>query len=158
MEYLEATGDFSGCPRPHVFLAGGIAGCPDWQSEIVGLLQSCTQGTLLNPRRSNFPIHDPAAAQEQITWEHHALWQAEIVTMWFADSTLQPICMFELGTLLARHHLKHSPLGVLIVGSDPNYARIQDVRIQTALVDPSIPIRTSLADHADAIRRAVEAL
>ena len=55
-----------------VFLAGGITGCPDWQSDIVKML-SDTDLTLLNPRRADFPIGDPDAAFDQIQWEHNAL-------------------------------------------------------------------------------------
>ncbi len=34
---------------------------------------SDTDWVLLNPRRKNFPRHDPAAAEQQIKWEYNHL-------------------------------------------------------------------------------------
>ena len=53
---------------PSVFLAGGITKCREWQDEVVSALSSDEiPGVLLNPRRKDFPIGDPDAAEKQIT-------------------------------------------------------------------------------------------
>ena len=155
MRYVEAISEFETCLRPHVFMAGGITNCPGWQQELRALLEDVPYGTLLNPRRANFPIHDPKAAKEQIAWEHHALWQAEVFSMWFSSGSIQPICMFELGAHLSRWRFQVSPLKAVVIGVDPNYERVQDVVIQTALIDPSLVITTTLQQHAEAITDAV---
>lgn len=54
------------------FLAGGITGCPDWQKDIINSFEDSIKDNiknlvLFNPRRENFPIHDPNAANEQIS-------------------------------------------------------------------------------------------
>jgi hypothetical protein len=48
-------------------LAGGITGCPDWQSKLINLLRN-EDIVIFNLRRKNFPIHDPTAVEEQIKW------------------------------------------------------------------------------------------
>ena len=49
-----------------LFLGGGITNCPDWQKELIELLKDTPDLVMFNPRRANFPIHDPNAAEEQI--------------------------------------------------------------------------------------------
>jgi hypothetical protein len=179
--YTEAPEQSYTSYRPNVFLAGGITGCSNWQKEIAADLcpdtkrslhdQCCTStgnhawpGTLFNPRRENFPMHDPKAAEAQIRWEHERLWKSDIIAIWFCKETLCPICLFELGSHLTRLKLALHPLHfnggdfqprltiayppppVLIIGIEPGYAREADVAIQTRLVDENIPIVHSLAD------------
>src|SRR5438132_145293 len=79
-----------------VFLAGGITGCPDWQTDMVSLLAG-SPVVVLNPRRKNFPIGDPNAAQEQIAWEYRHLRKADRILFWFSAATLNPIVLYELG-------------------------------------------------------------
>lgn len=162
MRYVEAVTEFDTSPRPHVFMAGGITNCPDWQQELRTLLEDVPHGTLLNPRRANFPIGDPDAAQEQIAWEHRALWQADVFSMWFSVGSVQPICMFELGAHLSRWRLiagcpypHKAVLKAVAIGADPDYVRLQDVIIQTALIDPSLAITATLEQHCHAITDAV---
>lgn len=56
-----------------VFLAGGITNCPNWQWNVIKLLKDAVNDypnlVILNPRRDNFPIDDPNASEEQITWD-----------------------------------------------------------------------------------------
>lgn len=59
MEYFEAPGTIR-TSLPSVFLAGGITDCPDWQDEATRLFADMDVA-VLNPRRENFPIHDPNA-------------------------------------------------------------------------------------------------
>lgn len=53
------------------FLAGGITGCKDWQKQVIDYLENQPDTdnlVIFNPRRENFPINDPSAAEEQIKW------------------------------------------------------------------------------------------
>lgn len=127
-----------------VFLAGGITGCPDWQSVIVDLLRD-TDFVLMNPRRKDFPMDDPDAASGQIKWEHDYLRLADRILFWFPAATLCPIVLYELGAWSMSDKR-------LAIGIEPGYQREQDVRIQTALVRPDVPIVSTLEDLALAIR------
>ena len=146
MDYIEAPGSFHDAAHPLVFFAGGITGCPDWQAALRDRLQSGgVPGTILNPRRADFPIHDPTAAQQQIEWEFRALRYADVISFWFAKETLNPIVLFELGAALERVVWRRSCDEVaaspqqLVLGVEPGYARTQDVQIQSQLVLPSDP-------------------
>jgi len=141
------------------FLAGGITNCPEWQDEVIEILKDSDAGVLLNPRRKNFPIHDPNAAREQITWEFDALGDAQIFSMWFsAGESDQPICMYEYGRNVAIHQ-QQGDLKCVVVGVEPGYRREADVRIQSELVSPVLAARITdnLEDHAENIRLAMEA-
>ena len=122
-----------------VFLAGGITDCPNWQKKVIDRLGThidCINLVVLNPRRKNFPIDDPNAAEEQITWEFTALEQMDIFSMYFCSGNSdQPICMYELGRNIVRMQMCF-PVDWedrIIIASEPNYRRVQDVIIQTAL-------------------------
>ena len=143
MQYIESPYEWSG--EGGLFLAGGITGCPDWQQELRALLDN-TSLTLLNPRRANFPIHDPSAALSQITWEHRHLRHADAISFWFPKETLCPIVLYELGAW----SMTDKPI---FVGVHPEYKRRQDVEIQTRLVRPDIVIVYSLNDLASEIRK-----
>ena len=140
MIYVESPTIISGVLRQTLFLAGGITGCPDWQQEMVTML-SQTNLTLLNPRRADFPIHDPDAALEQITWEHTHLRRAYAILFWFPCETLCPIVLYELGAWSKTNK-------PLLVGVHPDYKRRQDVEIQTKLERPDVKIVYSLQDLA----------
>lgn len=141
MKYIEAPQRYSGDERS-LFLAGGITGCPDWQREMVDHLNN-TQLVLFNPRRAHFTMH-PNVAQEQITWEHVHLRRAEAISFWFPSETLCPIVLYELGAW----SMTPKPL---FVGCHPDYQRIEDVRIQTALTRPDIHLVTSIEELAQQI-------
>lgn len=130
-----------------VFLAGGITGCPDWQAQMRGLLADEAL-TILNPRRADFPIHDPSAAEAQIAWEHRHLRRASLISFWFCAATLCPIVLYELGAW----SMTDKPI---VVGVEPGYERERDVRIQTSLTRPdALPIVSTLSDLAAAVRVA----
>ena len=126
-----------------IFLAGGITGCPPWQDEMISMLDereaSDYELTLLNPRRKDFPIDDPDAALEQITWEHKAMRAAHVILFWFPCETLCPIVLYELGAW----SMKRKPL---FVGVHPDYKRRQDVEIQTYLARSDVDIAYSVED------------
>jgi hypothetical protein len=140
MRYVEAPAEYSGAD-PSVFLAGGITGCGDWQREVADLLAG-SDLVVLNPRRRNFPIDDPAAAGEQIRWEFRHLRRATARLFWFPPTTLCPIALYELGAWSMRP-------GSLFVGADPAYARRADVEIQTKLVRPDVRVVHSLPELAE---------
>lgn len=88
-----------------------------------------TDLTILNPRRKHFPMDDPNAAASQIVWEHKHLDIAKSIMFWFSPETLCPITLFEYGKWIVSGKR-------LFVGCHPDYARLIDVKIQTALVRP----------------------
>jgi hypothetical protein len=128
-----------------IFLAGGITDCPDWQTQIIEMLKG-VDVVLLNPRRANFPIHDPTAAQKQIDWEHRHLRKADSILFWFPQETLCPIVLYELGAWSMTKKM-------LFVGVHPGYRRKQDVEIQTKLVRPDVEVVSSLPLLALAVRK-----
>lgn len=145
MKYIGALDDYNlDGTETQLFLAGGISNCPDWQQEMVSLL-SKTSLTILNPRRANFPIHDPSAAQEQIKWEYHALRSADVILFWFPKETICPIVLYELGAWSMTSKR-------LFIGVHPDYSRLQDVLIQTELARPEVEIIHSLVELADQIK------
>lgn len=146
MKYIEAPEQAKSLQRDElfVFLAGGIQSCPDWQQDMVTLLHE-TSATLLNPRRANFPIHDPTAAEAQIRWEHEHLRYADAILFWFPCETLCPIVLYELG---AWSMIPHKPI---FVGVHPAYKRRQDVEIQTRLTRNGVQIVHSLESLAEQV-------
>ena len=146
MHYIEAVTKYDiDTLDDSLFIAGGITGCPDWQQDVVEML-SDTDITILNPRRANFPIHDPDAALAQITWEHHALCDAKAISFWFPKETICPIVLYELGAW----SMIDKPI---FVGVHPEYQRRQDVEIQTKLARPEVEIVYSLEELANQCRR-----
>lgn len=137
MQYIEAISEEK--PKfTSVFLAGGITGCQNWQSEVVNKLKGLDIA-IFNPRRKNFPIHDPNASYEQIKWEFNRLREADILSFWFSKGSLNPIVLFEYGSALERKE-------AIVVGIDPDYERKRDVEIQTLLIRPKLKIVSSIGD------------
>jgi len=129
-----------------LFLAGGIAGCEDWQNYVVGELQDVKNLTIYNPRRKNSPIEDPLASEEQITWEFNHLRDADMILFWFSRGSLNPIVLYEYGAhgMFSERHI--------FVGIDPEYTRKQDVMIQTTLGRSEQIIHTSLDTMIEEIK------
>jgi hypothetical protein len=139
MQYIEAPKNYTNrSDLKAIFIAGGITGCPDWQSEIVKLLKQYDVA-LLNPRRSHFPINDPSAAKEQIKWEFEHLRKADAILFWFPKESICPIALYELGAW----SMQEVPL---FIGVHPEYSRRVDIEEQTILVRPDIKIVYTLAD------------
>jgi Nucleoside 2-deoxyribosyltransferase like len=137
MTYFEAPMEYDGA-APAVFLAGGITDCPDWQALVVGMLDDLPIA-VLNPRRADFPIHDPGASAAQIDWEYRHLQRADVVLFWFpASSSPQPIALYELGA----HAAGGKPIAV---GVDSGYLRKADVQLQLEHVRPDVHVYSSLA-------------
>lgn len=135
-----------------LFLAGGIQNCKEWQKEFIGYCNEFNPQygqdlVIFNPRRDNFPIGDPNAAREQITWEFDWLEQVDIFSMYFDGPTVsdQPICFYELGRHLNRMITKwpNEYQNRIVLTVSPEFKRVQDVIIQTELAcRDSHPIRT----------------
>ena len=121
-----------------VFLAGGITNCPDWQKDLIELLKDTPDLVMFNPRRANFPIKDPNAAEEQISWEYDSLKEVDNLIFWFSRGSLNPIVLYELGIW------GNSGDRPLFIGMDKEYERQQDVLIQTKLARPEVKIVYSL--------------
>jgi len=126
-------------PNPvTLFLGGGITACPLWQPEVIDRLSHMDELTIFNPRREDFPIDDPDAAEEQIKWEHDMLRRADMISFWFPCETLCPITLYELGYWTAQAEWGMTKV---VVGVHPEYARKQDVIIQTQLASTfDIPV------------------
>ncbi len=144
MQYIEAPSDETPEHDFSLFLAGGITDCPDWQADVVAAIPSDYSITVYNPRRADFPIGDPDAALEQITWEYAKLRQADMATFWFPCETICPIVLFELGSALDRDIYP-------VVGVHPEYVRRQDVEIQTRLRCPDIRVYIGFAAFLGAL-------
>jgi hypothetical protein len=121
--------------RPMLFLAGGITACPDWQGEMIRLLDPLPrEWVVLNPRRAQIPIHDADPAVAQITWEHHALRAAKAILFWFPKESVCPIALYELGAW----SMTQRPI---FVGAHDDYPRRLDIDVQTRLVRPDVSTR-----------------
>lgn len=126
-----------------LFLAGGISGCPDWQAEIIPLLDD-VPAPLYNPRRSDY-VEGPEVGLEQIEWEFNALNQAGAVLFWFPSETLCPITLFELG------RFSHQKDMLLFVGTHPDYQRRFDVVTQLKLARPDVVVYDAVESLAAAV-------
>lgn len=134
-----------------VFLAGGITNCSNWQEKVITKLESELCGStydnlvIFNPRRENFPIHIPSAADEQIEWEFTQLNKMDIFSMYFCESDSdQPICMYELGRYISEMQ-KRFPIDWkdrIIISVENGYKRINDVLVQSSLACGKLSINT----------------
>jgi len=132
MRYIESPETYFVKGGKSLFLAGGIQGCENWQQEMRKYLNNVPI-VLFNPRRKDFPIDDPSAAQAQIEWEFEYLRKASMILFWFPKETLCPIVLYELGSWSMTDKK-------IFVGIHPEYKRKQDVEIQTKLVREEIQI------------------
>ncbi len=128
-DYVEAPSKALVEPVQHsIFLAGGISGCPDWQTHAISQL-SHLPVRIYNPRRRQFVEHfDKHHTREQIEWEFKALKASDIVLFWFPYESICPITLYELGRFNTMHSEKH-----IIIGAHPQYSRREDIVIQTQL-------------------------
>ncbi len=157
MFYIEAPNSIPDSipAKPKLFLAGGITGCPDWQTELRELLIN-EDITVFNPRRKSFDVKDADAARLQIEWEHRHLHGANAISFWFPCETLNPITLFELGAWShwrniawnANTKMSEGAFKPLFVGVHPDYARRADVEIQISLQRPDVTVVDNLEDLA----------
>lgn len=87
-------------PRPWLFLSGSIElGTAElWQDRLAQEL-SDLPGTILNPRRENWPWNAPVDAtfREQVDWELDGIFAADLLVFYFDPNTKSPITLIELG-------------------------------------------------------------
>jgi len=137
-----------------IFLAGGITNCPNWQKELIEKMEKQETGDaevyLFNPRRENFPIDDPNASKEQITWEFEALREADMIIFWFSKGSDNPIVLYELGMW------GNSRDTLIAIGIDEGYSRKQDVEIQTMLARDDVAIVYTLDEVVKQIVETVD--
>ena len=132
MKYIEAPIKHKGKSGiPTLFLGGGISNCKDWQSKLVEKLKDYNV-TIYNPRRKDFDINNPKVSEEQIKWEHKYLHESNILVFYFAQETLCPITLFELGAALERNIYTTTKQDI-IVYCEPEYSRKFDVELQIKL-------------------------
>ena len=117
-----------------IFLGGSISGAANWQTEATKLL--LPHFHIFNPRRDHYEKLDPAVEREQITWEFQHLNLAEIALFYFSHETVAPITLFEYGKQLIK--MRYAPFRKTYVCIHPNYARKNDVLIQTQLEQPEL--------------------
>lgn len=155
--YIEALNEYSPVRgETSLFLAGGITGCNDWQNDAVEWLHyKAPNLVLLNPRRENFPIDDPSAAEEQIKWEHRHLRHTTAILFWFPEETLCPITLFEYGKWLGAINFNNLQVirKKLFVGCSYNYQRRSDVIIQTSLERPNQIVHNTLYNVLKEVER-----
>ena len=134
MKYVEAPNiveDKTGITS--VFLGGGITSCKDWQVNLVEILKDYNV-TIYNPRRNQFDLTDVKVSEEQIRWEHKYLHESNILVFYFAEETLCPITLFELGAALERNmYLPYHTRQHIIIYCEPGYKRKFDVEFQSSL-------------------------
>jgi hypothetical protein len=131
-----------------VFVGGGISNCPDWQQDFCRKVAARLteagvdiSADLFNPRRPDFPIHDPSATHNQIKWEWELLRIAGAVSMWFPKETEGPISLFELGRWLC------DPKPIY-VGIEDGYERAVELRASVEALRPGLTISSTLDEHA----------
>jgi hypothetical protein len=152
MQYIEALDEPNENDREiKIFLAGGIQNCPDWQKDVVQQMEDFDV-ILLNPRRKNFPIHDPNASMTQIDWERTWLDKADLVTFWFAKETIQPTTLFKLGRFVDRQSPVYKNSVPILIGIHPEYPKKHDVEIQTLLARSGFKFVYSLDEHVKQIK------
>lgn len=146
MKLIEAPNPYP--DNADLFLGGGITNCPDWQANVVKMLEG-TDLVVLNPRRSSAFTGD--IADEQIRWEYEALRAVKTVLFWFPKETLCPITLFELGVFSQRKDVR------LIVGTHSEYARRFDVQVQMELARPEVVVHDSIEDMVSEYLSVLEA-
>lgn len=150
------------------FLAGGITGCSNWQKNVICHLELDDEElkdlVLFNPRRDDFPIHDPNAADQQIEWEFDYLNMSNIFSIYFdGGNSDQPICMYELGRyltmLVGNYGRRYLPV-VPIISVNPGYKRQKDVfkQVELATGKKDLVKYAKPEEHAYRIMEAYKAL
>lgn len=136
---LTAPTQWSPSHRPTLFIAGGISGCPDWQTGVCERIAGAVEVDVINPRREGWDMkaHDEES-MKQIRWEHWHLQRSDSILFWFPRETLCPITLLELGKYLARTEVD------LTVGTHPEYQRRLDVVVQCGLERPLMTIWSDL--------------
>lgn len=146
-QYIEAPNYISIKNDISIFLAGGISGCENWQKHVAEKLSNLDYATVVNPRRDDWKVDKDEVKESarQIKWEFEYIRKTTDILFWFTDDTLQPISLYELGAALERNKCYQNEIGQRIfLGSDKNYKRVLDLKIQAKLVGYKWEIRDDL--------------
>lgn len=110
------------------YLAGGCA--TEWRQYLMDRMTSDEfyNAVIIDPVSSTY---DPKKNTE---WEFNTMRRSDCIVFWFAAETLQPISLFELGTV-CRDHLKP-----MIVGIHPQYEKVDTLITQLKLFRPDVRI------------------
>ena len=130
-----------------IFLGGGISNCPDWQKDILDILEprvTSNSVVFFNPRRSDFDVSNVEDSALQIQWEFDQLDTADLVMFWFPCETLCPITLFELGKMVGRGQQ-------IVVGCHPDYKRLFDVKYQLAIEWSDLNVVDNIQDLASQV-------
>jgi hypothetical protein len=131
--------------NPLIFIAGGISNCPNWQADLIKLID-VTSFDVANPRRVGDLAKSGPDAKIQIVWEQNAMDMARHILFWFPAQSVCPITLFELGKMLEKS--VRFPIKITI-GYDPDYQRKFDLEVQTEIVKNLIKLRKSFSyDHS----------
>lgn len=136
MNYVEAPFDYEiSISENTVFLGGSITGAKDWQKNLFDHIVKNVKRpvTVFNPRRKNFDINIQSESEIQISWERKYLNLSNTLVFYFAEETLGPITLFELGGALERNLRMAHPQNILVY-CEPEYKRKFDVQYQIKLV------------------------
>jgi hypothetical protein len=146
MKYIEAPKRAKGRSGvPSLFLGGGISSCKLWQDKLIQELKDYNV-TIYNPRRKDFDINNQKISEEQIKWEYKYLHETNILVFYFAEETLCPITLFELGAALERNLHGVNKQSIFIY-CEPEYKRKFDVELQTKLVMKNIKNNGGIDNH-----------
>ena len=131
-----------------IFMAGGITGCPDWQTDMIELTKKRfpedEELILINPRRADFDTSLDESSLYQIKWEYHHLKMADETLVWFPKEGRCMITLFELGWLLGDRR-------VITPGCHPEYVRRFDVVQQVKLRRPDLQIYETVHELSGSI-------
>jgi len=144
MKYIQCPDDYNqiynsnivGVHQQSLFLAGGITGCGDWQSDVASKLTG-KYLIVVNPRRKVWD--DKITTLEQVTWEFEAISRCKNILFWFTPPTMNPITLLEYGKVLENREQFHGHN--IFVGCHPDYVRREDVIVQTKLARPKSKIK-----------------
>ncbi len=143
MRIITAPEPYEDADDIKVFLAGGITGCENWQSEVLDIISRKLENNMyfpnnivfFNPRREVFQVDNKNLTTEQIEWEFNMLQKADIFSMYFSAQQIQPICLYELGRNLLNMKIRFPDtyLSRICITCPKEYERANDVYIQTSL-------------------------
>lgn len=119
----------------NIFLAGTISECigkSDWQLDVAKELDSFLVN-IYNPRRKNWDSSwkcekENSEFNEQVKWELDNIDKADIVCFYFAENSMSPITLLELGLCIGRNRMSYNKQKI-IVYCDPSYLRKGNVEI-----------------------------
>jgi len=106
MKYIESPTECSGGGKDvKLFLAGGITGTEDWQSEVVKLLETSNL-TLINPRRKNWDDIDLKLEPKIVEISQKLLGMKEACAIAIVNNNEKEAKQLEFDIRICEHRLK----------------------------------------------------